>query len=69
MARVHGLKHVDRLGSTYLAEDDAIGAHTQGVLHQIAHGDLTLSLEVGGARFQSDNVGLLQLKFLPRPRW
>ena len=34
VAGVHGLQHVDRLAAAHLAEDDAVGAHTQGVLDQ-----------------------------------
>ena len=44
MAGIHGLEHVDRLGAANLAEDDAVGAHTQSVLDQVAHGNFTLSL-------------------------
>ena len=36
MARVHGLEHVDRLGATTLADDDAVGPHTQAVPDQVA---------------------------------
>ena len=36
VARVHGLQHVERLGAADLADDDAVGTHTQGVDHQVA---------------------------------
>src|SRR3546814_12439024 len=44
------------------AEDDAIGAHTQRVLDEIADRDLALTFEVGGARLQRQPVRLLQPK-------
>ena len=62
MAGVHGLQHVERLLAANLAEDDAVGAHTQRVLHQIAHGDLALAFEVGRPCFEPHDVGLLQLQ-------
>ena len=57
MTGVHGLKHVQRLRSANLAQDDAIGAHTQGVLDEIAHGDLALTFEVRRARLQRTTWG------------
>jgi hypothetical protein len=63
VARVHGLQKVERLRSAHLAHDDAFGTHTQAVLDEIAHGDLALAFEVGRARFEADDVRLLQLKF------
>ena len=38
VAGVHGLDHVQRLGAAALADDDAVGPHAQGVLHQVADG-------------------------------
>ena len=38
--RVHRLKHVERLAAPYLADDDPIRSHAQGVPNQVAHGDL-----------------------------
>ncbi len=62
MAGVHGLQEIERLRSAHLADDDPLGPHAQAVLDQIAHGDLALALEVGRARFEANDVGLLQLK-------
>src|SRR3546814_17334739 len=56
------LQHVDRLRAAHLAENDAVGTHTQGVFHQVAHGDLATAFEVRRARLQSHNVGLLKLQ-------
>src|ERR1700722_6287254 len=63
MARVHGLQQVERLGSSDFAHDDPLGTHTQTVSHEVAHGDHALTFEVRRARFQTYDVGLLQLKF------
>ena len=52
-----------RLGAADLAEDDAVGAHTQRVLHEVAHVDFADALEVGRARLQADHVRLLELQF------
>ena len=63
MAGVHGLKHVQRLGSAALADDDAVRPHAQGVAHQVALRDLAEPFEVGRPRLQPDDVRLLQLQF------
>ena len=62
VARVHGLQHVDGLAAAHLAQDDPVGAHAQGVLHQVAHGDVALAFQVGRPRFQPHHVGLLELQ-------
>ena len=63
MAGVHRLQQVEGLGSAHFADDDPLGAHTQAVLDQVAHGDLALAFEVGRAGFQAHHVRLLQLQF------
>ena len=50
-------------GSAHLADDDALGAHAQAVLDEVAHGDLALAFEIGRARLQAHHMGLLQLQF------
>ena len=62
VAGVHGLQHVHGLGSTTLADDDAVGPHTQGVADEVADRDLALALDVGRARLQRDHVVLLELE-------
>ena len=62
MARVHGLEHVERLGAADLADDDAVGAHTQGVADELADADLALALDVRRARLERDDVLLLELE-------
>ncbi len=60
VAGVHGLQHVQGLGPPHLAHHDAIGAHAQGVDHQVADGDLALSLFVRGAGLHAHHVGLTE---------
>ena len=63
VAGVHGLEHVHDLRPPDLAHDDAVGAHAQGVAHQVPLGDLALALDVGRPGFQAPHVLLLQLQF------
>ena len=62
MAGVHRLQKVEGLGSADLADDDALGTHTQAVLDEIAHGDLALAFEIGRAGFETHDMRLLELK-------
>ncbi|MCY1550666.1 hypothetical protein D9M68_869350 [compost metagenome] len=62
MARVHGLQHVDRLGTAHLTNDDAVGPHAQRVAHQRTLRDLALALDVHRPRFHPCNVRLLELE-------
>ena len=62
VAGVHGLEHVQRLGATDLAHDDAVGPHAEGVADQVPDGDLALALDVGRASLQADDVVLVQLQ-------
>src|SRR6202008_3749518 len=52
VAGVHRLQQVERFGSAHFADDDPFRAHAQAVADEIAHGDLAVALEGGGARFQ-----------------
>lgn len=63
VARVHGLQHVERLARADLADDDAVGAHAQGIAHEVADGDGALALEVGRARLERHDVLLLKAQF------
>jgi hypothetical protein len=62
MARVHRLQQIEGFRTAYLAHDDAFGTHTKAVSHQIAHVDLALAFEIGRARLQTHDMGLLQLQ-------
>ena len=63
VARVHRLQQIERLRSAHFAHDDPFGPHTQAVLDQIAHRDLSGAFEIGRTRFQPHDVRLLQLQF------
>ena len=62
MARVHGLQHVERFFAADLADDDAVGAHTQRVDDELPLADRALAFDVGRTRFEPHDVRLLQLK-------
>src|SRR5499426_4489021 len=62
VAGVHRLQQVERLGSAYLADDDALGPHTQTVAHEITHGHLAFAFQVGRPGLQAHHVRLLQLQ-------
>src|SRR5690606_17432787 len=63
VAGVHRLEHVQGGFVTDLAHDDAVGAHTQGVDHELADGDLAFPFNVGRARLQRDHMLLAELQF------
>ena len=60
VAGVHGLDHVEGLGPAALADDDPVGPHAQGVLHQIADRVLARPFDVRRLGFQRDDVLLVQ---------
>ena len=62
MAGVHRLQHVERFLAAALTDDDAVGPHSQRVLQQITHRDLTGAFEIGGTRFETHDMWLLQLQ-------
>jgi small subunit ribosomal protein S4 len=61
--RVHRLEHVEGLAAANLADDDPVGAHAEGVPHEVALGDGALPLDVRGAGFQPDGGVLLENQF------
>jgi hypothetical protein len=56
----HRLEHVQRLAAADLADDDPVRAHPQRVAHEIADGDLALTLDVRRPRLEGDHVGFRQ---------
>ena len=60
MAGRHRLQHVVNLGAPNLADDNAIGPHSQAVLDQVALRYLALALKVHRPGFEPDDVRLLQ---------
>ena len=55
-------REIERLGSAHLADDDALGAHAQAVLDEVAHGHRTRPSRLGGRVSRRTTCGLLQLK-------
>ena len=51
-----------RFAAANLADDDAVGAHTQSVADQVALRYFALAFDVGRTRFEADDVRLLQLQ-------
>jgi hypothetical protein len=64
VARVHRLQHVQRLFAADLADDDAVGTHTEGVHDELPLADRALPFYVGGARLEPRDMllGKLQLR-------
>ena len=63
MARVHRLKHIERLGAADLAQNDAIRTHAKRIAHKIALGNLTPPFQVWRPCFQLHHMPLLKLQF------
>ena len=63
MAGVHRLQHVERFFAADLADDDAIGPHTQGVDDELSLPDRALALDVRRPRLEPDDVALPQRQF------
>ena len=59
VARVHGLKHVEHFGTANLTNHDPIRSHAERVSDEISLADGSLSLDVGWARLEPDDVILL----------
>jgi hypothetical protein len=60
VARVHRLKHVQRLRPATLADHDPVGAHAQRVAEEIADAHLAGTLDVCRPCLERDDVHLLQ---------
>ena len=56
VAGVHGLQHVEGLAGPDLADHDAVGAHPQGVAHEVADAHLPVALGAGRAGLEADHV-------------
>ena len=59
MTRVHGLQEIEGLRATHLAHDNPFRAHTQTVLHEIAHRDLATPFNIGRTGLKPDDMRLL----------
>ena len=63
VTRIHGLQHIEGFGTANFADQDAVGTHAKTVANQIALRDLAAPFRVGHARFQRDDVRMLQDEF------
>ena len=57
---IHGLQHVEGLFAAHLADDDAVGAHTEAVTEQLPLADGALPFNIRRTRFQAHDVFLGQ---------
>ena len=64
VAGVHGLEHVEGLAGAALADHDAVGAHAQAVLDEVADRDLAATFDVGRPGLQREHVLLVELELL-----
>src|SRR5438034_1906548 len=60
VARIHRLEHVERLGTTALADDDAIRTHPECVAEEVEERDLAVTFDVGRAGLDCEDRHLLQ---------
>ena len=63
MARVHRLQYVEGFGAPGFAEDDPVGAHSQGVSYEVALRDAAEAFGIFGPGFQAYHVRLHELQF------
>src|SRR5581483_7703518 len=63
VARIHGLQHVEGLLAAHFANDDSVGAHAEAIDQQLPLPNCALTLDIRGARFQTDDVLLSQIQF------
>ena len=69
VARVHRLQHVERFLAADLADDDAVGAHTQGVDHELPLADRRPCLRRWAAASRAAPRAPGAAAARPRPRW
>ena len=62
VAGVHRLEHVQRLATATLADDDAIGPHSQAVDDQLADVHRAAALDIGRPGLEGDHVLLAELE-------
>src|SRR5438552_3730687 len=55
---IHRLEHVERFFPSHLADDDAIGPHTQRVDHELTLADCAFVLDIWGPCFEANHVPL-----------
>ena len=63
MTSIHRLQHVECFATTALTNDNSLGAHTEGVHHQITNGNFTSPFNIWRAGFKRNHMLLTQLQF------
>ena len=63
VASIHGLEHIEGFAAAAFADDDAVGAHTEGIAHEIADGNGSAAFDIGRSGFKADEVRLCESKF------
>ena len=61
MAGVHGGQYVEYFNAADFPQDDAVGAHPQGIADQVAGFDLPMAFGIGRAGFQTHHVRVAEL--------
>jgi len=60
VARIHRLQHIERFLAANLADDDAVGTHTQTVAHEFALRDFAFAFDVGRPMLERDHVRVIE---------
>ncbi|SGO80449.1 Uncharacterised protein [Mycobacterium tuberculosis] len=58
MPGVHGLQHIEGLGSPHFTDNDSVRAHPKGISDQLPNVDLPFSFHVGGAGFHPSHMAV-----------
>ncbi len=66
---VHGLEHVERLLAADLADDDAVGPHTETVDQKLPLPYRAVAFQIRGAGFETRQGAAVSAAIRPRLRW
>ncbi len=62
VACVHGLQHVEGLGTAHLTDQDPVGAHSKAVAQELPDGELALAFDVGWPVLERDDMRVVDLQ-------
>ena len=60
MTGIHRLQHIERLAASDFADDDAIRAHTESILHKVSDRDRALALYIRRTGLERHDMRLLK---------
>ena len=63
MTGIHGLQHIQALGSSDLAQNNLVRTHAEGILHELTLRDLTFPFDIRRPCLQTNYMVLTQLQF------